>query len=61
MFTLKPKESYHGKNLKRWYRRVSMALIGELRLPKDWTDRPSVSIPSDKLSDVMNCLYKQFI
>lgn len=60
MFILKPKKEYHGKSLKKWYRRVYYILGDKVipMLPKDWAMRPSVEVPPDKLSAVMDYLHK---
>lgn len=57
MFTLKPKDKYHGVSLKKWYRRVYRALGRFGYIPSNWTDHPSVYVPADKLPAVMNQLY----
>lgn len=61
MFTLKPKKSLHGKSLKKWYRRVSLALWGKQELPPDWTSHPSVKVSAEELPVVMKLLYQATI
>lgn len=61
MFILKPKKQYHGRNLKKWYRRVQYALTGHIHLPRDWIERPSVPVPTEKLSVVIDTLHLPYV